>query len=131
MAGWPTALPTLLRAEASLSAALGVWTLAGKFQALEKHLLFSVILKWGQMWWDGWCSVCDHVPGAEGAQGDTNDVSRSPDVCFLSLSSSGVGMMLPDLPSLMETKRRVPQTPWAFQPSGMRCLSYTMGHLCL
>ena len=49
--------------------------------------------------------MCDHVPGAEGAQGGTNDVSRSPDVCCLSLSSSGIGMMLPDLPSLMETKQ--------------------------
>ena len=69
------------------------------------------------MWWDGWCSVCDHVPGAEGAQGDTNDV-----LCCLNPSSSGVGMMLPDLPSLMETKQRVPKTPWAFQPGGTRCL---------
>ena len=76
--------------------------------------MFSVTLKLGQMWWDGWCSVCDHEPGAEGVQGDTNDVSRSPGMRCLSPSSSGVGMMLLDLLSLMEAKQRVPQTPWAF-----------------
>lgn len=84
----------------------------------------SILLKWGHMWWDGYCLVCETC-GTLWCQVQRGHRMTEDDVlgqlaCAVPaprVVRCGVGMMIPDLPSLMATemKQMVPQKAQTFQ----------------